>query len=520
MSGDAWKFCELNLTLKTILGGLFNPAALPYGAEAALYLDPRFQSMLRSNPHAALYSQLQSPYAPHLYGTASMPGVFSNLGGLHEKMKLEEEYRARLAREEEKAREQREREREQRAKEEERKREEEERKRIEKELREKEQREKEQREKEMREREAREKEMREREKIMQQQQQQAFINSQRNNPYNLLSLFPQMLHQMRPSMHPGYSPLLGLSLPSSMPPTPTISMSMPPQHQSQSSIPISVASNMSSLMSPLGLAHHGVPSDSFYHRMSNLPPPPAHLSHYAYPGAPQHQSMMSVATSAPIMRSTVVTTQSSSSSNNTGNVKTSVASASNSRDHQRDNRDSRDKNNIPVNVPSAPSSAVPMSPVHERKLTSDITNGNNNKHEPEYRKEERQTSEVVAQPPPQQPREEMEVETIRAGSSPKVEAKKEETESDENPHVESSKPLKVEPATENVSTAAAVDLDKKDNNKAHKEPMEADGDDIDDKSTQMDASEPFKDVEMKFDDEKISAKDEIMKSDENSTNKN
>lgn len=490
---------KINLTnyshSQSFVGGLFNPAALPY--PETLYLDPRFQSMLRSNPHAALYSQLGSPYGPHLYSSLqSLPGAFPSLGGLHEKMKLEEEYRARLA-QEEKAREQRERERErereQRAKEEERKREEEERKRIEKELREKEMREKEQREKEMREREQREKEMREREKIM--QQQQAYLNSQRH-PYNLLGLFPpSMLHQMRPSMHPGFSPLLTLSLPSAMPPTPTISMSLPP-HQSQSSIPISVASSMNSLMSPLGLAHHGVPSDSFYHRMSSLPPPPAHLSHYPYPGS-QHTSMMAVATSAPVMRSTAVTTQSSS-------PKASIASASNSREQQRDNRE---KNNVPANLHV--NSSVPMSPVHERKPTSDITNGNN-KHESDYRKEEK-VKELVAAPP----REEMDVEIIR-GPSPKVEPKKEEIESDENPRVECSKPMKVE-TTENPSKDPE-ELEKNDNNKAHKESMEADDEDIDNKATKNN-SEPCKDVEMKYEDEKIMSKDE-MKSEENSPNKN
>lgn len=461
---------------------MFNPAALPYAE--TLYLDPRFQSILRSNPHA-LYSQLQSPYAPHLYGAASMPGVFPNMSGLHEKMKLEEEYRARRLREEEKAREQREREqREKELREKEQREKEEERKR----LHEKEMREKELRDKEMREREHREKELREHEKIMQQQQ-QAFMNSQRT-PYNLLGLFPQMLHQMRPALHPGYSPLLGLSLPSAMPPTPTISMSLPHPSQSPSSIPISVSSNMSSLMSPLGLSHHGVPPDSYYHRMSNLPPP-AHLSHYPYHNNPSspHSSLIA-ATSAPVIRSTSVSTH----SNN--NVKTSLNSASQS-------REIKEKNNVQVTVPS--NSNVPNSPVHERKLNSDITNGSN-KHETDFRKDEK-TSEIVAAP-----REEMEVETIRA-TSPRADNIKEEIENDENPRLDCLKTMKIE-STENCSIM--VDKDKKDNNKIHKESMEAD-DDIDNKSTKRNL-EPCKDIEMKFDEDKMSSKDEM--NDENLTTKN
>lgn len=470
--------------MNVLVGGLFNPAALPY--PETLYLDPRFQSILRSNPHA-LYSQLQSPYASHLYGGASMPGVFPNLNSLHEKMKLEEEYRARLVREEEKAREQREREqREKELREKEQREKEEERKR----LLEKEMREKEHREKEMREREHREKELREREKIMQQQQ-QAFMNSQRS-PYNLLSMFSPMLHQMRPSMHPGYAPLLGLSLPSSMPPTPTISMSLPPHpSQSQSSIPISVSSNMSSLMSPLGLSHHGVPPDSYYHRISTLPPP-AHLSHYSYHNNPSspHSSMLSAATSAPVIRSSSISTQS------TNNSKNSLASAS----QQRENKE---KNNVPVNVPS--NSNVPISPVHERKLNSDITNGSN-KHETAFRKDEKLAEVVVA------PREEMEVEII-SGSSPRADNIKEEIENDENPRVDCLQPMKTE-STENCSNS--VDLDKKDNNKVHKESMEAE-DDIDNKST-IKNLEPCKDIEMKFDEEKVTSKEEL--NDENVTTKN
>lgn len=277
----------------------------------ALYaLDPRFQSMIRSNPHA-LYSQLQSPYpSPHLYG-ATLPGVFSNISGLHEKMKYEEDYRARVAREEEKAREIRDREiREKELRErEQREKELREKEQREKEAREREQREKEQREKEIREKELREreKEMREREKIM---QQQAFIQSQRN-PYNLLGLFPQMLHQIRPSMHPAYSPLMSLPIPA----THANNISLSP-HQSSSSL---ASSNMNPLMTSLGIAHHhhgipphGMSSDSFYHRISNLHPPPAHLTaHYPYHNNPSSpHSLIIPATSSPVIRTPSLTTQS------------------------------------------------------------------------------------------------------------------------------------------------------------------------------------------------------------------
>lgn len=278
-----------------ILGGLFNPAALSY--PEALYLDPRLQSMLRSNPHA-LYSQLASPYASHLYGL--MPGAPQNLSGLHERMKLEEEHRNRIAREEEKARiareeeKQREREREMREKEmrereqrekemrEREQREKEMRERELRELREKEMREREQREKELREREMREKEIRERDKLLQQHH---YMQSQRHS-YSMLSMFPQMVGLRPPSMHPGYPmhhSLLGLTIPSQIPTSLANSLSM--QHHPQtpqtgsSSGPITSTTNMS-LMPPIGsmgMNHsgHGMP-----HGLSLYPgglPPPAHL---------------------------------------------------------------------------------------------------------------------------------------------------------------------------------------------------------------------------------------------------
>lgn len=374
---------------------MFNPAALSY-PDAALYLDPRFQSMLRSNSHA-LYSQL--PYAPHLYGSP-MPGVFSNLPGLHEKMKFEEEYRARIAREEEKAREMRdreirekeirEREREQREKEL-REKEQREKEMREREQREKEMREKELREKELRERDQREKEMRDREKLM---QQQAFMQSQRN-PYSLLGMFPQMLHQMRPSMHPGYpmspSPLMSLSIPT----THSNSMGLSP-HPSQSPSSLSSSAAMNSLISPLGgLSHHGIPShgispDSFYHRLTNLPPPPAHLTaHYPYHNPSSPHSLIVPATSSPVIRSPSITTQSNSTAKLTNSSVSQQQSV-------------KDKNHAKSN---------------------DITNGNT-KHETRDVK----VNDTV------KPKEEIEVVAIT--SSPTIEKPKDDDECDGNPRVD------------------------------------------------------------------------------------
>lgn len=288
--------------------------------------------MLRSNPHA-LYSQLASPYASHLYGL--MPGAPPNLSGLHERMKLEEDHRNRIAREEEKARIAREeekarereremrdkemREREQRDREIREQREKEMREREQRELREKEMREREQRDKEHREREMREKDMREREKLLQQHH---FMQSQRN-PYNLLGLFPSMVGLRPPSsMHPGYPmhhSLLGLPLPSQIPTSLSSSLSMSHHSQSpqtgSSSAPITSAANLSlmSSMGAIGMNHSG---HSMSHGMSLYPgnlPPPAHLySPLAPPSASPsglsnssyNHSMMNPATSPqPMTRS-------------------------------------------------------------------------------------------------------------------------------------------------------------------------------------------------------------------------
>lgn len=302
----------------SVLGGLFNPAALSY--PEALYFDPRLQSMLRSNPHAALYSQLASPYASHLYGL--MPGGPPNLSGLHERMKLEEEHRARIQREEEKARiareeeKARERERELREKEmrerelrEKEMREREQREKEMRELREKEMREREQREKELRERDMREKERREHEKILQQHH---YMQSQaRNNPF-LMGLFPQMVGLRPPgSMHPGYPmhpSLLGLTHPSQIPTSLSNSLNLPHPSQSQagSSSPITSSPSMA-LMSQIGSSGslmglnpaHGLP-----HGLSMFPgnlPPPAHLYSPLAPPSASPSSLSNSSYSHPMM---------------------------------------------------------------------------------------------------------------------------------------------------------------------------------------------------------------------------
>lgn len=172
-----------------------SPAGLPYSDQ--LYLDQRFQ-MLRAagshhtHPHA-LYPPMASPYASHLY--SMIPGAALGLGSaLHERMKLEEEHRARIAREEEREREMQ-REKEQR----EREREQREREQREKEQREREQREKEQREKEQKEKEARERELREKEREARERERQILsashhYTSQLYSPLGRNLLGPMMPH--------------------------------------------------------------------------------------------------------------------------------------------------------------------------------------------------------------------------------------------------------------------------------------------------------------------------------------
>ncbi|XP_012162984.1 uncharacterized protein LOC101460998 isoform X3 [Ceratitis capitata] len=176
-------------------GPFLSPAGLPYTDQ--LYLDQRFQ-MLRAagshhtHPHA-LYPPMASPYASHLY--SMIPGAALGLGSaLHERMKLEEEHRARIAREEEREREMQ-REKEQR----EREREQREREQREKEQREREQREKEQREKEQKEKEAREREMREKEREARERERQILTashhyTSQLYSPLGRNLLGPMMPH--------------------------------------------------------------------------------------------------------------------------------------------------------------------------------------------------------------------------------------------------------------------------------------------------------------------------------------
>ena len=367
--------------------------------------------MLRSNPHA-LYSQLASPYASHLYGL--MPGAPQNLSGLHERMKLEEDHRNRIAREEEKARmareeeKQRERERELREKEmrereqrekemrEREQREKEMRERELRELREKEMRERDQREKELREREMREKEIRERDKLLQHHH---YMQSQRHS-YNLLGLFPQMVGLRQPSsMHPGYPmhhSLLGLPLPSQIPTSLANSLNMSHHSQSQQSgnqsVPITNATNMS-LMSPLGAmgmnhSGHGIP-----HGMSLYPgglPPPAHLySPLAPPSASPsslsnnsyNHPMMNPATSPqPISRS-----PSSMSTQQSLNLsKNPILSSSPYTSKGLENRNASDnmKNVSTVNTPTQASiatvsiSSMPNDKTFKIEIPN-ISNGNN-----------------------------------------------------------------------------------------------------------------------------------------------
>lgn len=394
-----------------VLGGLFNPGALSY--PDALYFDPRLQSMLRSNPHAALYSQLASPYAA-MYGM--MPGAPPNLSGLHERMKLEEEHRARIAREEEKARIAREeekarererelrenemREREKREKEmrEREQREKEMREREMRELREKEHREREQREKEHREREHREKEIREREKLLQQHH---FMQSQRN-PYNLLGLFPQMVGLRPPSsMHPGYQmhhSLLGLPLPSQIP----TSLSNSFSHHSQSPqggsspSPITSSPNMSMMSSAsmMAMNHsaHGLP-----HGMSLFPgnlPPPAHLySPLAPPSASpsnlsnnsfNHPMMNSASSPQPISRSpsSISTQQSLNLSKN--QISTSSQYSNKHVEQRNASESTKPPSTTVVSTPSVATVSV-TSMINEKNFKIEIpniSNGNNVKKEP------------------------------------------------------------------------------------------------------------------------------------------
>lgn len=375
--------------------------------------------MLRSNPHAALYSQLASPYASHLYGM--MPGG-PNLSGLHERMKLEEEHRARIAREEEKARiareeeKAREREREMREKEmrereqrekEMREREQREKEMRERELREKEMREREQREKELREREMREKEMREREKLLQQH------HFMQRNPYNLLGLFPQMVGLRPPSsMHPGYPmhhSLLGLPLPSQIPTSLSNSLGMHHSHSPQSgspSAPITSSASMNanmSMMSSMAM-NHGMP-----HGMSLFPgnlPPPAHLySPLAPPSASPslsnsygHPMMNPRSSPQPITRS-----PSSNSAQQSLNLsKNPISSSPHYSSKPQENRSSAEASksantSIPSNVATVSVSSI-MNDKNFKIEIPNISNGNNVSKEVKSEAKDLSATKVEQQP--------------------------------------------------------------------------------------------------------------------------
>lgn len=186
-----------------------NPAGLPYTEQ--LYLEHRYQLLRAANAHpshphaAALYPQMASPYS-HLY--SMMPGAALGISpAMHDRIKLEEEHRARLAREEERERElQREKERELR--------EQREKEQREKEQREKEQREREQREKEQREKEARERKLRDEERERERERQQ-LLNASHHYSNQLYSpLNRNLLGSMMPHLNLGLrgppGPLHGL----------------------------------------------------------------------------------------------------------------------------------------------------------------------------------------------------------------------------------------------------------------------------------------------------------------------
>lgn len=185
-------------------GPFLNAAGLPYNEQ--IYLD-RFQ-LLRaasahpSHPHA-LYSTMASPYTSHLY--SMLPGATLGLTpGLHERLKLEEEHRARLIREEERERElQREKDREVREQ-------------REREHREKEQKDRQQREKEQKEKEIRDKELREKEREARERERQQLLSASHhysNQLYNPLNrnLLGSMLPHLNMGLRPPSSAIHGLS---------------------------------------------------------------------------------------------------------------------------------------------------------------------------------------------------------------------------------------------------------------------------------------------------------------------
>ncbi|XP_052868796.1 uncharacterized protein LOC128274598 [Anopheles cruzii] len=191
---------------------LFNPAALAYH-DPAIYLAPRY-SMMRAHHHSPSTHQLYSslPYPPNLYGM--LPGM--SMQGIHERMKLEEEHRARL-REEERAREareaamEREKERELREQREREQREKEQREKEERERQQQAQREKEQREKEAREREREREKEREREAARERERERERDRERERLMHMIPHSLPRPFFPI-PGLPPGLSPPLGLGM--------------------------------------------------------------------------------------------------------------------------------------------------------------------------------------------------------------------------------------------------------------------------------------------------------------------
>ena len=167
-----------------------------------MYMDPRFQTLLRQNHPHALYQQMASPYGPHLYGMMSGAPPSLAIPGYHERLKLEEEHRVRTMRaEEEKAREHEEKARkEQQDRDEKLRREQQEREeKLRREQKEKEQREKE-KEMQMREQRQKESEARERERQMQHHLAALHAPPMQRQFGHMLNMFPMGMGLRPPSM--------------------------------------------------------------------------------------------------------------------------------------------------------------------------------------------------------------------------------------------------------------------------------------------------------------------------------
>lgn len=365
-----------------------------FGRPAAHH--PHHAAHAHSLHHA--YSQMNPYVSPHMYGMMPGAAAAAALGmgampGMHERLKLEEEHRARLAREEERERElqrekerqlreQREREREQRDKEQ-----------REKELREKEMREKErqEREREMREREQQEKDRdmaRERERLHHYSQQ--MFNSGRNlnllgpmipglnSPMGMPRLQPHQLGQMyhsapgqRQSPHGPMGLNLGMSGLNLPPPgvhSSSLNLSHHMQHPNQpptslilghpTGVSVSLGgmshSNMSmgghlSVPSTVGLSHPGIPSTglNLSHNSTGL-----NLSHPVSTSSPAGPgtSSLNLSTYPGSMNL-------SSNQSNAGQSQSLNLSQSNGKDsHQSNHHPSHNLSHIPR---STPPSSIP-----------------------------------------------------------------------------------------------------------------------------------------------------------------